>query len=331
VQPSGSQPTFSVVVAAFNSESRIAETMLSVLGQSRSDLELIVVDDGSTDATATVAERIAAGDERVRVIRQRNRGTVAARNAGLEAATGSYVSFLDDDDLWLPAYLEHVADRFERVEDAGLVHADAWVLDADSGRFGRLTAHRRFARPIRRLAPAPAPRQAEEALLRVNFVTTCAATVSRRALEAVGELDPSIRGCDDWDLWLRIVGAGYRPVRIDEPLAVLRKRSDSVGSDSSMMARNGRVVLERALARGTRGRRAERIARRHLRAIAGELDVPGGWGRLRGRLARRLGRKRMRAPGREWRQAPPEAQVTLDRLAAAARAQSGSSSAADLG
>jgi glycosyltransferase involved in cell wall biosynthesis len=334
VQPSAAQPTFSVVVAAFNSESRIAETMLSVLGQSRPDLELIVVDDGSTDATAAVAERIATGDERARVIRQPNQGTVAARNAGLAAAGGRYVSFLDDDDLWLPSYLERVASGFERVDDAGLVHSDAWVLDADSGRFGRLTAHQRFAWPIRRLPSAPAPRQAEEALLRVNFVTTCAATVSARALGSVGALEPAIRGCDDWDLWLRIVGAGYRPLRIDEPLAVLRKRGESVGSDSAMMARNSRLVLERALERGVRGRRAERRARRHIRAIDRELAAMSGGSPLRRRVARarrRLGRKRLRVPGRQWRPAPPEVQVTLDRLAAAAGAQSESGSAADRG
>lgn len=310
-------PAFSVVVAAFNSAARIAETLNSVLDQTRPELELIVVDDGSSDRTAAVAEELAAGDRRIRVLRQSNRGTVAARNAGLAAARGEYVSFLDDDDLWLPDYLEAVAARLERGAGVGLVHTDAWVLDAASGGVGRRTALERFALPVRRSLRAAEPAAAEAALLRVNFVTTCAATVSRPALDAVGELDPSIRGCDDWDLWLRIAGAGFGVACIEEPLAVLRKRSDSVGSDRSMMAANSRLVLERALRRGPATPRARRIARRHLRLVAREADALRGASRpvsaLAG-IARRLGRKRIPLRPGGSRPTPAVVQQMLDRV-----------------
>jgi glycosyltransferase involved in cell wall biosynthesis len=333
VQPSDSQPTFSVVVAAFNAEQRIGDAMRSVLAQRYRDLELIVVDDGSTDETAAVAERLAMDDGRARVIRQRNQGTVAARNAGLGAAAGSHVSFLDDDDVWLPGYLERVARGFRRVENAGLVHSDAWVMEAESGRVGRLTALQRFAGPIRRLEAAPPPDRCERALLRIDFVTTCGATVSRRALDAVGALDPAIRGADDWDLWLRVVGAGFRAVRIDEPLTVLRKRTDSVGADSLMMARNARAVLERALQRGVSGPKAERIARRHIRVLDLEIAAMAAGSRPRRLLAgavRRIGRKRPRIPGRGWRPAPPELRAALQEIAVAPDDQPESRSSADV-
>ncbi len=98
--------TVSVVMPAFNAEATIASAVASVRRQTRGDWELIVVDDGSADRTAALAEMAAALDRRIRVIRQRNQGVSAARNAGIEAATGRYLAFLDADDTWLPGKLQ---------------------------------------------------------------------------------------------------------------------------------------------------------------------------------------------------------------------------------
>jgi len=308
-------PTYSVIVPAFNSEERIEAVIRSVLGQTRTDLELIVIDDGSADRTAKRAEAAVGGDARGRVIRQANRGTVGARNAGIDAARGSYLSFLDDDDLWLPYYLEAVDKALRSSRGAGLVFTDAWVVDADRGRVGRRSAHERFARPLRRLEPAPTPAASEAALARANFITTCAATVSSQAVEAVGEFDPEICGCDDWDLWLRIVGAGFGAVRVDERLAVLRKRAGSVSSDELLMARNARTVLAAALERGLASAEAERLARLHLRLIDAEItalergSVPR---RVVARFARRIGRKRLPLPVGGWVSPPAELRRLLD-------------------
>ncbi len=288
------EPEFSVVIAAFNSAQRIGATIASVLGQSRSDLELIVVDDGSTDATAQTVERFTATDTRVRLLRQANQGTVAARNAGLQAADGRFVSFLDDDDLWLPGYLAAIAAGFDRAPGAGLAHTDASVVHAPG--VEGYSALDRFAGPTRRLPAALEAEAALRALLHVNFITTCAATVSREALDAVGRLDPAIKGCDDWDLWVRIAAAGFGLVGIREPLAVRRMRTDSVGSDERMMAIGSRSVLAKFLASGAGDPEAKRAARRHLWLIDRELAAMSGGGRLSrsawGAL-RRLGRKRI--------------------------------------
>jgi teichuronic acid biosynthesis glycosyltransferase TuaG len=98
--------TVSVVMPAYNAEATIASAMASVRDQTDAGWELIVVDDGSTDRTAEIAAAAAAADKRIRLIRQRNQGVAAARNAAIEAATGRYLAFLDADDLWLPSKLE---------------------------------------------------------------------------------------------------------------------------------------------------------------------------------------------------------------------------------
>ena len=98
--------TVSVVMPAYNAASTIGSAMRSVALQTHRDWELIVVDDGSTDQTAELAAAAAAADRRIRLIRQRNQGVAAARNAGIEAATGRYLAFLDADDTWLPEKLQ---------------------------------------------------------------------------------------------------------------------------------------------------------------------------------------------------------------------------------
>lgn len=99
-------PCVSVIVPAFNAEATLAETLHSVLGQAHRDLEILVVDDGSSDGTAALAADLARTEPRLTLIRQENAGVAAARNAGLARARGAYVAWLDADDLWHPAKIE---------------------------------------------------------------------------------------------------------------------------------------------------------------------------------------------------------------------------------
>lgn len=314
-----SAPSFSVVVAAYEAAPRIAGLVDAVLAQTYSDLELLVVDDGSTDDTAERVETAAGGDRRVSVIRQINAGTVAARNAGIEASGGTHICFCDDDDLWLPSHLARTAEAIGGDPRVGLCHGDAWIVDLESSRASTASSLDRFTRAIRQLPPNLGPGEAERALLRVNFVTTCSATVSRRALEEVGPLDPSIRGADDWDLWLRIVAAGYRMVRAQGRTAVFRKRAESVSTDQLMMARNASIVLDRALERGGGDGRRRRAITLHKVLVEGEIKAAGSGARSRAvaRVLRRLGRKRIRRSDgtRSWRQPSGELAALLARSA----------------
>ena len=111
--------TVSVIIPAYNRAHYIREAIESALQQSHRPLEIIVVDDGSTDETPQI---LATYSEPVRVFRQVNQGVAAARNLGVSHARGEYVAFLDSDDLWHPEKLEKQIERFEADPELGLVH-----------------------------------------------------------------------------------------------------------------------------------------------------------------------------------------------------------------
>ena len=134
-----STPAFSIVMAAYKSAATVAESIESVRRQTRSDWELIVVDDGSPDATADIAE--GSRDPRVRVVREAvNRGPAAARNRGISLAQAPLVCTLDSDDLWLPRYLETMASTLQANPAASVAFTDAWVLDDATGRISKKSA-----------------------------------------------------------------------------------------------------------------------------------------------------------------------------------------------
>lgn len=224
------EPTFSVVVPAFNAERTIAATMRSVLMQTRSDFELLVVDDGSTDATAERVEGL-AGDPRVRLLRQENSGVATARNSGIAAARGRFVSFLDSDDLWLPSYLETMGDALDANDDAGLAFTDAWVWDEHVRRFARQTIMVTGNPPV--VVPDD-PRELFRLLLAGNFVYT-SATVRRSVLAEVGGFNGAVSPAEDWELWLRVAAHGHRAVRPAGVLCVHRVRAGSLSSDRGVM------------------------------------------------------------------------------------------------
>ena len=128
---SGAQ--ISVVITAYNEQDFVGIALRSALRQTRGDLEIIVVDDGSTDRTAEVVNSF--DDERIRLIRQENQGLSAARNTGIAAACCELVAFLDSDDLWTPEFCELMAAALQERPSAGFSYSDAWWLDDASDRF----------------------------------------------------------------------------------------------------------------------------------------------------------------------------------------------------
>lgn len=126
----------SVVCAVHNGMHYVSEAIESVLAQTNVDLELIIVDDGSTDGTASILVDSRAGDRRVRVITQANRGVAAARNAGMAAARGAFVAFIDADDVWLPSKLERQLELFREDPDLALAFTGYAVTDEQLRRRG---------------------------------------------------------------------------------------------------------------------------------------------------------------------------------------------------
>src|SRR5262249_15019068 len=129
-----SVPEVSVVVPAYNAERTLRETLDSVLGQTLQDFEVLVVDDGSSDATAAVARD--AGDPRVRVLSVPNGGVARARNLGIQEANGDLIAFLDADDLWRPRKLERQVEALEARPRAGMSFTAALRIDADGDPLG---------------------------------------------------------------------------------------------------------------------------------------------------------------------------------------------------
>ena len=196
-------PLVSVVIASYNMGLYLPEAVESVRSQTYSPIEIIIVDDGSTDDTAMLVEQW-KGDTRVRYVRQENLGQTVAKNTGISESTGEYIAFLDADDRWKPTKLEAQIPLFDREQKVGVVHADAVFIDEH----GRETGLRQIARPQGRVT---------EQLLNDNFVEFGSAVVARHALDQLGTFDETLSMSIDYDLWLRLSTA-YDFMSVDEPL-----------------------------------------------------------------------------------------------------------------
>ena len=202
-------PTVSVVIPAYNAERWIGETLESVLAQEAPDLEVLVVDDGSTDDTAAVVARFPS----VRCLRKPNGGLGSARNAGIRAATGRYVAFVDSDDVWLPGKLSAQIDLLDRTGLAW-AYCDAIVFDEVTGR----KLHRMSERN-----PMPSG-DVLETLFLGCFIASPTPVVRRSVFDEVGLFSEVgiVHMREDWDMWLRI--AARYPVGL-VPHALARYRT----------------------------------------------------------------------------------------------------------
>jgi GT2 family glycosyltransferase len=313
-------PTFTAVICAFNAASTLRDAIRSVLAQTRDDLELIVVDDGSTDATPTVA-RSFESDPRMILVQQENRGLAAARNTGLARARGRYVGFNDADDLWMPTYLEELGRAMEADPAAAIATGDLWMLDESTRRM-----HRRTAFDIYPSAPARiAGEELVGKLVAGNFLPGCS-MVRPEAIAKAGGFDASRSAVEDWDMWIRVAALGYAAIRIRRPLVIWRDRSGSMSKDRLLMTRNRREVLLNVIERYDVPK-AARIAahqrlpviERDIRALGGERSLASVAGRIRWRLitAKRRLRNRLdllRAPPPEVAEAFPELASPRSRL-----------------
>ena len=195
----------SVILPTYNRGWIVEEAVESVLQQDMAGFELIVVDDGSTDDTPI---RLAAYDDRLRVIRQANRGVSAARNAGIRAASGNLIALLDSDDAWLPKKLVAQVDYFDRYPKALICQTDEiWIRNGVRVNPGK--RHRKEGGMI------------FERSLGLCLVSPSAVMMRKSLLDEVGLFDENLPACEDYDLWLRI--AWKHPIDlIDRPLIVKR-------------------------------------------------------------------------------------------------------------
>lgn len=299
-QPVGRPPRVSVVLPTFDRAAVLERSAASVLGQSFRDLELLIVDDGSRDATPAVTEQLRRRDLRVRVLRQPNRGPAAARNHGLAVARGELVAFQDSDDEWLPGHLAgHVA-----------------ALDADPGAGLVYSLMRRRRGDEERLIPDPATPQLggdlSRVLLRRNLPGTPTVVARRQVLLDAGPMDEGLPQLEDWELWIRVaqrtrfafrpevtVASAYQPdslsldreAYIDALEAILRKHADAFEAAPEVLAWHAdRIGVHRLLAgRPREGRDWS------LRAF--QADHRRWMALLRGSMPMAVARRLQRVPG----------------------------------
>jgi len=271
--------TVSVVIPSYNRGQGLSDSVTSALAQTLRPLEVIVVDDGSTDDTPAVLARYAG---RVRVLRQPNRGLAAARNAGLAAARGTYVAFLDADDVMAPTKLAAQLEVLERSPTIGWTYCD--VLIETVATRTTVTASERFGYGARALDGWLFPE-----LIHGNFIPAIAPMIRRTALDAAGGFDERLTALEDWDMWLRlslIAEARYTPA----VLVTYRIRPGGMSEDRARMDRNRFCVLDkinrtRPVALESLGSVGRRLIADTHNWLGKEAYASGDWSEARRRFA----------------------------------------------
>lgn len=224
----------SVIIPTYNYARFLREAIDSALAQTRPALEVIVVDDGSTDGTR---ELLAEYGERIRVLSQQNQGVAAARNAGIGAANGDYLAFLDSDDAWYPRKLEQQMLRFEQEPHLGLVHCGAEMIDAEGRTLDTTTGGMEG--------------DVAEAMLRLDreviMPQGSSIVVPKRIAMDLGGFDVRLPPSEDWDFCYRLASRysiGYVPV------VLVRYRLHGAGIHMNIprMERAMLLALEKAFA-----------------------------------------------------------------------------------
>ncbi len=240
--PVSSEQLVSVVIPAYNAEETLDETLCSVRAQTHGNLEIIIVDDGSTDTTCALAERHAAADPRVQLLHQPNSGVAAARNAGWQQARSAFIAFLDADDLWASTKIERQLQALQAAGPrAGLAYA--WTVQIDPGGFmGRCYGGIHHQGDVL------------SELLRGNFLCCGSNALTRReALMDAEGFDSRLRdagfeGCEDWLLHCRIAET-YAFVRVPEYLVGYRFLHNSMSSNKQRMLRSQMLACRQIAAR----------------------------------------------------------------------------------
>ncbi len=223
----------SVVIPAYNSERTIHQTILSVLNQTHQDLEVIVINDGSTDGTLAAIAQIT--DPRLQVFSYPNGGVSTSRNRGIEKARGEYIAFLDADDLWTVDKLEAQLAALQNHPQAAVAYS--WTNYIDEADRFLYKGHHKVVNG-----------QVYSQLFQRNFIENGSNVLVRRtALAAVGEFEPDLSPAEDLDMWLRLA-ARYEFVAVPQAQVLYRISSNSASTNIRRMERAILKVVDRHLA-----------------------------------------------------------------------------------
>ncbi len=224
-----------MILPVFNVARYVRESIHSVLSQSWTDLELLAIDDGSTDGTVREIEQI--GDGRVSLLRQEHRGPASARNNGLRHARGEFIAFLDGDDVWVDGKLAQDVAQLVDHPEIDLVFAAMRMVDAEGRDLGRT---------VRRWNGVITLRE----LLIENIIGTGTVTMRRSACERTGWFDEELPAAADYDYWLRVALLRPSGVYGSERVSMLhRRRPGQLTRDWKLQERAALAILAKARSR----------------------------------------------------------------------------------
>lgn len=307
-------PLVSVVIPTFNRAGLLPRAIDSVNRQTMPDWEILVVDDGSTDDTTGVLNGLKAKlGARLRVERQENTGSSAARNRGIELACGAFVGFLDSDDEWLPAKLERQLQLFEMAPRLGMVYCDSAFVDGEGIRHDSVLTE--FAPHARRAIGSPIAEQmyecpqAFDVLLEEYFISTIVGLVRREVLNPPDRspirFRPSLTYAEEWLFYLQVAercAVGF----VDEPLVLHHHTPGSVSRIDPQRNHVGRYDTIRAMLgefpslsparrRVVRGNLA-----RACRQLAYDAERAGQWRMARDRWCEAMRYRPSSSDARHW-------------------------------
>jgi glycosyltransferase involved in cell wall biosynthesis len=245
-------PEVSVVIPAYNSAKYLPETIESIISQSFKDIEIIIIDDASTDNTSDIIARINSSDIRYFRLEANHGGPSRPRNVGIQKAKGEFIAFCDSDDLFVPGRLSTAIKFLRNNPDIGMVFTDAQKFDEDTGAdIGNfLNGYDLFhSLPKEKVAESCfiiASEDAFSCLFYENYIMPTGVTVRASVFETVGYFDETITNGDDRDMWFRI-SKDYPIGFIDKVGFKYRKRANSISTRGPELAINRSKVIRKQL------------------------------------------------------------------------------------
>jgi glycosyltransferase involved in cell wall biosynthesis len=224
-------PKISVIIPVYNQANYLEDALQSVLAQTYHDYEIVVVNDGSTDASEEIANRYR---EKIRYIYQENRGLAGARNTGIRESKGELIALLDSDDIWLPDYLERMVALTEENPQAAVFYCAARCVDEQGLLLKQIVGYQ----PVESA-------DLYKYLLRSNFIIPSTITARKTAIEQINCFDQNLRSCEDWDLWLILLSSGYLFCGIPDVLTHYRIHVKSLSADVLKMQYYYKSVVEK--------------------------------------------------------------------------------------
>ncbi|MCA1991909.1 MAG: glycosyltransferase family 2 protein [Coleofasciculus sp. S288] len=223
-------PKVSVIIPAYNAMTYLPETLESVMAQTFTDFEVLIINDGSSDHIVEWASRLV--EARVKLISQENQGSAGARNTGIAHSQGKYIAFLDADDLWEPTKLEKQVHCLDENPEVGLVNT--WVVNADEQ-----------GNPTNNVLTSNDEGDVWKQIAVENLIFCGSAPMVRRCcFETLGEFDQSLRSAEDWDMWIRIASR-YSFAVVKESLVFYRQRPTSKSNNLQFHIQHRLKVIDK--------------------------------------------------------------------------------------